>query len=239
MSADFLNRLQEFAQAKLKGESYFSNVNCVLLRKLLTSSEVNIDTIYLLPSGDGKGGVGVIINMPTVFVADPEVPGPQLKAQLACTVIEERVLNSTPILGTGKTAEAVAMEILQSFHQLLVENLGTFYPSTNAIEPNLNFEGFVAFDVNLEMWVAQDQRAKVTTPTISIVPDAPGYAVTLTEVEGGTSKYYTLDGTFPGPGNAAAVLYSGTIPHVASGTTILWAGYKANYLGSDVWSRTL
>lgn len=232
MSADALNRLQEFCQAKLKSEAYFANVNCVLMRKLLTDGEVNVASVYQHQTS-AKSGVGVVVNMPVGFVEDSEVPGPYLKIQQSFTVIEERNINNSA-LGTGKSAEAVAIKILEFLHQLLIQPLGTLYGAGTAIEPNLSFEGLVGVDVNLELKLAQSQAAKITTPIFSIF----GPTVTLAPVEVGSAIYYTLDGTFPGPGNPAAVLY--TVPFtVTQGQQLLWAGYKANYDGSDVWARTI
>ena len=50
--------------------------------------------------------------------------------------------------------------------------------------------------------------------------------------------YTTTDGSFPGPGNAAAALYGAPFA-VAGGTVIRWAAYAAGKLGSSTAMATV
>ena len=50
--------------------------------------------------------------------------------------------------------------------------------------------------------------------------------------------YYTTDGSFPGPGNSAAVLYSAPFA-VASSTVVRWAAYASGKLGSSTGMATI
>ena len=82
--------------------------------------------------------------------------------------------------------------------------------------------------------MSEAAAAKCALPGIA----SPAQTVTLTATENGTTIYYTTDGSFPGPGNAAAEEYSGPF-EVASGTVVRWAGYLAGCCGSDAGQATI
>jgi hypothetical protein len=82
--------------------------------------------------------------------------------------------------------------------------------------------------------MSEAAAAKCALPEIT----APGRTVSLSTTEEGTGIYYTTDGSFPGPGNTGAALYSAPF-RVGSGTVVRWAGYAAGRLGSDAGEATI
>jgi len=82
--------------------------------------------------------------------------------------------------------------------------------------------------------LAENMITKCQMPTIS---ENPALTITLS-VSDGSSIYYTLDGSFPGPGNAGdsfggpAVKYAAPFV-VAANTTVRYASYQAGFIGSD------
>ncbi len=223
-----MEKLQSDATDKLNSEELFDTINVVSLRKLQTLSEVNASLVYLTAKG-GKLGAGVVVNMPTIEVPDPDVPGPELKVVLAARAMENPTVNQDPAQGTLVTAEQIAIWVLQVFHQLLIEGLCSLYPSRRAIVPNTDFEGVVAYDVFLEATMPITPIVQVATPAIG----GNILGVTLTPVTNGSTIYYTTDESFPGKANPAAQIYA--VPFVvAGGTVVRWAAYKTGMRGSDI-----
>nr|WP_246438234.1 chitobiase/beta-hexosaminidase C-terminal domain-containing protein [Prosthecobacter vanneervenii] len=68
-------------------------------------------------------------------------------------------------------------------------------------------DGENCHELTLIQHVTPDALVKVSTPTVT----QEGAAIALTCTTAGASIYYTLDGTFPGSGNAAASLYTAPI----------------------------
>jgi hypothetical protein len=87
----------------------------------------------------------------------------------------------------------------------------------------------VIYRITMTVEITADRKDKVATPQIS----ASGASITLTCATSGAACYYTTDESFPGPGNAAALLYS-TPFTLASGTHLLRvAAHKTGSACSD------
>jgi hypothetical protein len=94
------------------------------------------------------------------------------------------------------------------------------------------------YEVEVASRFSIDPAIQVITPRITItgaLPDA------LAEVTSGTADaviYYTLDGTYPGPANPAAILYAGAIP-ITADCALFAVAYKAGLSGSNPAFRDL
>ena len=222
-----LENLQTDVLNKLLSEAYFVDLTVVSLRKLVIESDINAGLVYLTTKA-GKQGAGVIVGMPTIEVPSPNVPGPELELKLPVRVMEQPTINQATG-GTTKTAEQIAINVLQALHQFQIEGLGALYGEASAIKPNTDTEGVVAYDVMLTVRIPQ------TAPTFTRLPtmDLSILQVTLTTSESGVTIYKTTDGTFPGSyTGSTATVYTAPF-NVASGTTVRWAAYKTGQIGSD------
>jgi hypothetical protein len=131
------------------------------------------------------------------------------------------------------------VQILQTLHQFYLGGIcQALYPAPEAIVPNGRFPGLVAYDIVLQATFNLTPPARVACP----VPPTEGPALTLTFSAPGSdpdaSIYTTIDGSFPGPGNESAAVYSAPFA-VAGGTVIRWAAYASGKLGSSTGMATI
>jgi len=224
-----LEQLQSDTVDKLESEGFFSTINVKSLRKMRIQEQLDFALVSLSPKGT-KNGCGVVVGMPVVQVESPNVPAPMVFIELPIDVYENPTLNMEASSGTVLTAEEVGMEVISTLHQWGIEGLGTLYFHREAMAPlNETPGGVIGYRITGRMEIPREEKLRVVTPLIG----DEDLVVTLTAVTEGSDTYYTTDGSFPGPGNAAAVLY--TVPfEVESGTVVRWAGYKSGWVGSDV-----
>lgn len=232
MSQDVsIAKLQQDIGAKLNAEAFFATINVQLERKELYSSELAMAAIWQTPTG-GKQGVGVVVAMPDLNIEDAEAPGPELVCTQTLTVLEEPNVNQNPGTGTLIFAEDIGIYLIRLLHQFGLSQDITLYGRGRVMTPNRQHEGIRGVDVEFEYRFTPDELTKCATVPISF---AEGQC-TLTCATAGASIYYTVDGSFPGPGAQTAVVYQGPFA-AASGTQIRAAAYAPGLAGSDVWSE--
>ena len=224
-------QLQADVAGALLSDPGLSLVNVVQYRKLRALSEVDASAIYAVPRS-GKAGAGVLVEMPTLEVPAPNLPGPSGQLVVSCAVIEEPNLNMEASSGTLLAAEEVAQMVLDILHGLVIEGTGSLYADRSAIKPAEEFQGLVAYRVSLRLMSLRPQSDRVATPTIT----ENGLNVTMACGTAGADMYYTQDGSFPGPGNSAAVKYTQTF--AVTGAVLRWAAFKAGMVGSHVGEAT-
>ena len=244
-----LESLQEEWAQGLLSEPALARINIVQYRKLRLRSETDWTTVYTTPR-QGRVGCGVVVEMPTFEVLHPGVPGPVGNLVLSCVAVEEPNLNLEPTAGTGLSAETVAQFILESSHQWEIGGLGVMSALKEAIrglwrtedqrgmvgQSSLRdvvweaqrYHGLVAYRVKLQMQAAGVPLPRVATPAAQ--SSEAGVALSCATED--ADIYYTLDGSFPGPGNSQAVNYQG--PVAAGGATVRYAAYKEGAVRSHV-----
>lgn len=180
-------------------------VNIVSFRKLRMSSEVEFSTLWQAPR-NGCAGAGVLVHMPEVETMHGNLPGPEFVTTVPLSVVEEPNQNFAPG-GSYLSAEEIAQRVAELLHGYAAGVWGgALYAKGPVIQPDSEFPaGLLAYRVQLHLRLMRTQVARVATPTIS---QGEGGAVTLACGTSGASIYYTTDGSFPGPGNAAATLYA-------------------------------
>lgn len=224
-----IESVQPDLAAKLKSESYFVDIPVFEIREERVESQVAAALAGRKPK-NGKVGVAVEVMMPMLKTAKPNAPGPLCALETLIRVKENPPLNLGSH-GTGKTAEAVGVTILQTLHGFSTPGIcGTFYPSQNeSMVPNRDFPPMVAYDIKLESIFPLTPLDRMAAPVI----DCPVSTVSIIHPDPAAVIYYTTDGSFPGPGATAPQAYS--TPFVATpGTIIRAAAYKPGYTGSDV-----
>ncbi len=230
-----LEQLQSDVTARLLSESTLVSIPCKSLRKMRLQSELDLALLYATPRDTGtKIGAGIMVGMPTLDVEHPNTPGPALTLTLPIRIYEDPLTNLNPNLGTLLTAEEISTLVIQLLHQLRIEGLCGLYAGKDSMHPSDAPDGVIAYEVLLRAELAQDIILRVTLPEIS----ETDLTVTLTPVEPGTMIWYTLDTTYPGSGNTAAIIYSAPFL-VPAGTVVRWAGYKQNWQASDVGQATI
>lgn len=225
----FLRRFQDHLLAKLLSEPLLNNVAIVSFRK-----QINVDvakrTAPHLAGRNGKVGSGILINLPAADPTDDDIGGAQMLANVSLDILNRDDMALALSNGSQLTAEEVVSIVWFLLHQWLNQATGSGNWFVSGFDPIEDQKGAYGYRLILTVRFANDQPAKCANVITAV---NAGHA-TLTCATAGASIYYTLDGSFPGPGNSAAVLYAAPFA-VASGQTILTAAYLANYIGSDVW----
>jgi Chitobiase/beta-hexosaminidase C-terminal domain len=236
MSSGPLRQIQEDCFARLLTEPSLATVSMILQRKAVTQAMVT-EMLSVRAGRGGKIGACVIVEMPTISVQYPNVPGPRGTITQSFTAIEHPTLNGSSA-GTGMDAEQISIAVLRLFHYFSIFGTSsTFIASGPSIIPDLSFDGMVAYQVRLQTELALAPSAKVANVVIAPNGGAHGQAVALTSATLGASIYYTLDGSYPSsavrPGVAPSLLYSGPVTPSAACTLRAAAEY-AGLQESDI-----
>lgn len=225
-----IESIQPDLATKIVSESYFIDIAVAQVREERLQSEID-QALAGLRSKAGKIGAGIEILMPRIKTPNPNAPGPMCVLEQVFRVKENPAFN-LGAQGTGKSAEAIALQILQILHGFSLDGvLGTFFAAPDALTPNRDFAPLVAYDVKLLANFPLQPLPKLSAPVLT----APGLTVTLS---GTGIIYFTLDGSLPGPGNAEAQIYTAPFA-VASRTVVRAAAYAPNFTGSDVLMATI
>ncbi|MGA2749126.1 MAG: FN3 associated domain-containing protein [Verrucomicrobiota bacterium] len=217
---------------KLLSEAYFQNVAIFTIREKRLESEVN-KALAGLKGRNGKGGASIEVLMPTLKAPKADTAGP------VCTLEQRFVVKEQPTVnlganGTGLTAEQIAVAIAQTFQLFFLGGpLQGFYVAPTFYEYAKGGADapYLCVEVTLQATFVLTALARTLAPaataaaqTVSLADRQPG---------GGSTIYYSTDGSFPGSGNPNAIIY--TTPFtVASGTIVRTAAYYPGLQGSMV-----
>lgn len=194
-------------------------------------------TLAGLVKKNGKAGVVCLVQMATLEVPEPNVPGPFGDLTCELLIIENPLINMGAN-GTNLSAETVTLNALNSTHQFMDGRNHVWTVPKRAMVPNLDFPGKIAYTGSVQRQMGMRPLAKVAKPIFTVTGALPAASVQLACSTVGASIYYTADGTFPAAANAAATLY--TVPFTqASAATIRAAAYLAGLSGSDIAKQTI
>jgi hypothetical protein len=235
---DLLLQLQEDVTDRLNSESAFQYNSVASLRRMVIAKEIEKRLPHLTKK-NGKRGCGILVGMPNIEAMLPNVTPPQGDLLLPIDVVENPEMNFGPT-GTQITCEQCARSVRASLHLLGIANALTLYQDAQAFRPLDEHElppQCAGYRVLLRGRLAGAQMPKCVLPTLT---EGPPLTFALTTTDAGASIYYTVDGSFPGPGNGtgSATLYAA--PFAASnGVVLRWACYLPGYFGSDVGYATI
>jgi hypothetical protein len=230
--ASQIESVQPDVYYKLLTEPWFGNIAIFKVREKRLDTEVS-RALAGLAGRNGKGGASIEVLMPTLKSALPDTAGP------VCTLEQKFIVKEQPTVnqgahGTGLSAEQIAVNIAQTFQLFFLGGpLQGFYTAPSFYE----YISAPADAPFIPLAVTLRATFALTALTRTLVPAASATAetVTLTDAQpgGGSSLYYTTDGSFPGSGNPNAILYG--VPFtVASGATVRTAAYHGALQGSMV-----
>lgn len=235
-----IEQIQPDVFAKLASEPYFSAISLFQIRKERYQSEID-EALSSATFDAGQGGklpgVTIEVLMPMIKTNLVNAPGPVVTVEQRLTVKENPSINLASG-GVNLTAEEIAVQILQTLHQFYLGGIcQALYPAPEAIVPNRGFSGVVAYDVILHATFNLTPPSRTACP---LPPTESGLTLTFyaPASDPGASIYTTIDGSFPGPGNASANLYTAPFS-VAANTVIRWAAYAAGKLGSSTGMATI
>jgi hypothetical protein len=229
--ASQIESVQPDVYYKLLSELWFENIAIFKIREKRLDTEVN-RALAGLAGRNGKGGASIEVLMPSLKTALPDTAGP------VCTLEQKFIVKEQPTVnqganGTGLSVEQIAVSLAQTFQLFYLGGpMQGFYaaPEFYKCQPIPEDAPFIAVAVTLHATFALTALARTLAPAVSAVAET----VTLTDQQpGGSTLYYTTDGSFPGSGNAAATTYS-TPFTVAGGTVVRVAAYNGALQGSMV-----
>lgn len=230
--ASQIESVQPDVYYKLLTEPWFENIAIFQIREKRLDTEVN-RALTGLGGRNGKGGATIEVLMPSLKSALAETAGP------VCTLEQKFIVKEQPTVnqnanGTGLSVEEIAVNIAQTFQLFYLGGpMQGFYaaPEFYKYQPVPDDSPFIAVAVTLHATFALTALTRTIAPAVSALAET----VTLTDQQpgGGSTIYYTTNGSFPGSGNSTATQYS--IPFtVASGTVVRVAAYNGTLQGSMV-----
>jgi hypothetical protein len=235
-----IEQIQPDVFAKLASEPYFAAISLFQIRQERYQSEIDeaLSSATFDPGQGGKSpGATVEVLMPVLKTNLVNAPGPVVTLEQRLIVKENPALNLAAG-GVNLTAEEIAVEILQTLHQFYLGGIcQALYPAAQAIVPNSQFPSLVAYDVVLQATFNLTPPAR-TACTLPPTENSLTLTFAAPASDPSAAIYTTTDGSFPGPGNAAAALYGAPFA-VAGGTVIRWAAYAAGKLGSSTAMATV
>ena len=220
---------------RLRADEYFTVIKVLGEDKEDITSETEAALGPLNEQG-GKTGICAIVQQPIGTDEFANVTGGPVELDIVVLILENRVVNKdTTNGGTGKMAWDVAKRVLKLLKNYRATGLCRgLNAKTPTIVPSDAFPGAVAYEVRFQTSEADSNLdTRVVDVVISPASGAAPQTVTLTCATAGASIYYTLDGTHPWSGNAAAVLYSAPF-NVATPKTLRCCAFKTGSIASNV-----
>lgn len=232
-----LTNSQEDSYRRILAHAALVTVAVVKEERGVTATEVQ-KILSARTARGGKVGLCIFVQRP-IFVPGADDASMLGQVVQAFTVLEHPTLNAGD-LGTGLSAEEVALELLQLFQGTPIgansRQAWSAYPGGSVV-PDDSFDGFNGYETRMQSFIGIPRDERCGLPLISPDEGAGTQTVTLSTATAGASIYYTLDGTYPYSGNATAVLYSA--PFVpGAGKRLRCAAFKTGLQQSGVAETT-
>lgn len=233
---DLLELLQADVLAVLKNCPELADAN-ILPEDEGDMEKAILQTLGAVSGGStGKGGLVIVVMLPEVTEAEPNLPGPPMELSVEIQVIEAPKINRSAT-GTGIRSSVAAVRTLAS---LQLRGLGNYAlrPDAKPLQPVRVKPGYLSHTVKLLVSnVGIDPPAKPAGVTATWL-SGPG-TLQLTCATPGAAIWYTDDGSFPAPTNPTASLYEAAIAGPSQDTIYRAAAYLAGQVPSDVTQVTV
>lgn len=232
-----LAALQEDIAARLAADDLMADVRVLTERKGDLGSEID-SALAVVAEKMGKAGVCIIVTPLSGLVEFPNLPNPEITAEVTVRVLEDPTFNMGDA-GTHKDALTLARRISRLLHHYQPAGLGGIVVADSPhIVPVFDPKAPVAYEVNFSVTEAALRiTPKVSTPTIFPSEGSPTASVplviTLACDTPGSSVYYTLDGSHPAPLNPAARLVTGPVSLTRGGVVLRTCAFAPGYIASD------
>lgn len=203
-TTDPLRQILDDCLLRLRSSAYFADIALIPLVQDTTAEKI-AQKLGASQGAGGKVGACVFALLPTLDVELPNAPGPQFDVTESLLVVVHTEINAGSI-GTGKHAGAIAREVCRHFHHTRTSSaIALWNAARGAIAPATDLGGKLeGYYVSFSSKWAQSTPPRCATPTIAVA----GTQITLSSPTAAAALYYTLDGTYPGSGNPAALRYT-------------------------------
>jgi hypothetical protein len=231
-----LLRFQEDVTGFLLSHTPLQYVSIVAVRPRTAGEAKGIQTkideaLAGISKRNGKLGVSIIVSMPGVDKVQPNVRAIKGDMILAVDIIENLLLNNGAE-GTGATAEEHALMVAGLLQHQTFDGGQPVVGDAKLITPLQEevMDKKVVYRVTVRKALVGELLEKVAMPAIA----KDGNLITLSCTTPGAAIYYTLDESFPGPGNAAALLYAAPFEIEVGEHVLRAAAFKNGLAGSHV-----
>jgi hypothetical protein len=200
---DIMENIQDDVFGRINADAPLANVVVLEERKGIYTNDI-LQVLGTQTNRGGLKGACVVVEMPYFTVSKPDATGPRLDMEMGVRCLEKPLVNRAPG-GSGVKAEPLTIRVLQLLHHFLV----TDKPITLVAKSiaGIQYEsGEREYALKFGCMLQLEALVKLASPTII----ANGLNVTVTG-PAGASIYYTIDGSYPAPGNAAASLVLGAV----------------------------
>jgi hypothetical protein len=220
---------------RILSDAFFQNIASFRQDKGVLSSEVQI-ALSTLTKTNSKIGAAVVVQSPLATIELQNVPGSPVKIRISFRVLEDPLFNGGAS-GTGKAALEIARHLVALFHLyasagLFTAMIGeepTIVPVEDPIAP-------VAYEVRFATTEARPSPLRKVAMQRIEAPDGTASPATATFTVNPSSAvvWYTIDGSLPYEGNAAAEQWDGVTPvAIASACSLRAVAFKDGYIPSD------
>lgn len=234
MSLDQLEQDQHDFYGRILADEYFTDVKVLLEAKGDIEPDV-IQALSVFNDRGGKIGACVVVLMPTLTGDSPDAPGPRSTVRMTVQVIDQPIVN-LEAGGTGKSASQIAERVRKILHMFSTGRSATY--TFAAQEPIPVEAGRNSYGVAFTRLCTDCPPRKVATVAISLSSPSVPSTATLTTATAGAAIRYTLDGSFPGSANTAALLYS-TPFIINAAATLRTAAELTDHQASDVSAKSI
>lgn len=224
----------EYAQAmfagRLAADPYFADVAVLLEQKGVTEADIDQALAVLNPQG-GKLGTCIVVLMPTLKPDNTNAPSPTYRIEIIVQVIDMPLI-ALGEQGNGKSAAQIAQRVRQLLHLYGTgeRSVWTFAGQ----EPITQDPGRNSYGVAFARQSGDPHLPKV--PNVQVDASGTGpVTISLSCADAAAEIWYTLDSSYPWPGNTAAVRFlPNTAVDVASACTLLAAAYRTGHMASNI-----
>lgn len=227
-----LERLQLDLEHCLLSMQLLNNISITAVRPRGSAEALSIQTklnnaLAGLIVRNGKRGCAIIVGMPTLDNVNPSLRSVKGELSVILDIIENPMINEGAD-GTGLTAEELAWTLATTIPQTNFAPHGQIIADKQLItpKPEAVMEKRIEYRVILRVLSHSAPVDKCGTPVI----ERDGYTIDITS---DSPCYYTLDGSYPGPGNPAAILFEDVITQTTA-LSIRAAAHDTARASSDV-----
>lgn len=242
MTDDHIQNLQDDIYFTLLGDAELAGVSVFRRRTPLPRDEdgnvVAGDSVMIDDKLDqvlagvaergGKVGAAIIVMLPDVKLESIQNAALPMTLKAKVRVVENQLFNEGEN-GTGVSSSQLALHVMQYLHRRAFRGGNTLRLDRDKPVEEVPLPGHIVHEINMDWSQVLEAIAKVATPVIA----QAGGAITLSCATVGATIRYTLDGSFPGSGNAQAVIYSAPFTPAPGSYVLRVSAEKADMQPSD------